>query len=71
MTDQHGQRRTLEDFRGKAVMLYLGFVQCPDVCPTALARAVEGAHRLRIVHKHKQSADDYAHDIAWLLREGA
>ncbi len=52
-------------------MLYLGFVQCPDVCPTALARAVEGAHRLRIVHKHKQSADDYAHDIAWLLREGA
>lgn len=152
LTDQHGQRRTLEDFRGKVVMLYFGFVQCPDVCPTALARAVEVMQRLgpdagrvqllfvtvdperdtpallrdymaafhpsflgltgtpeeiaaaarefkvyyakvptgsgytmdhsaqtylidvqgrlRIVLKHEQTADDYAHDIAWLLREG-
>lgn len=134
-------------------MLYFGFVQCPDVCPTALARAVEvmqrlgpdagrvqllfvtvdperdtpallrdymaafhpsflgltgtpeeiaaaarefkvyyakvptgsgytmdhsaqtylidAQGRLRIVLKHEQTADDYAHDIAWLLREGA
>ncbi|MGQ9723790.1 MAG: SCO family protein [Tepidimonas sp.] len=46
LTDQNGQRRTLEDFRGKVVMLYFGFVQCPDVCPTALARAVEVMQRL-------------------------
>ena len=39
LLDAHGQRRTLDDFRGKVVMLYFGFVQCPDVCPTALARA--------------------------------
>ncbi|MCX7693196.1 SCO family protein [Tepidimonas taiwanensis] len=151
LTDQHGQVRTLDDFRGRVVMLYFGFVQCPDVCPTALARAVEvmqrlgpdgtrvqllfvtvdperdtpallreylaafdpgfigltgtpediaraaqefkvyyakvptgsgytmdhsaqtylidPAGRLRIVLKHEQSADDYAHDIALLLRE--
>ncbi|TSE21387.1 SCO1 protein [Tepidimonas alkaliphilus] len=153
LTDQHGQRRTLQDFRGKVVMLYFGFVQCPDVCPTALARTVEVMQRLgpdaqrvqllfvtvdperdtpellreylaafhpsflgltgtpqeiaaaarefkvyyakvptgsgytmdhsaqtylidpqgrlRIVLKHEQTADDYAHDIAWLLRESA
>jgi protein SCO1/2 len=39
LLDAHGQRRTLEEFRGKVVMLYFGFVQCPDVCPTALGRA--------------------------------
>jgi protein SCO1 len=39
LTDFHGQARSLADFRGKVVMLYFGFVQCPDVCPTALTRA--------------------------------
>jgi protein SCO1/2 len=46
LTDQFGQRRTFADFRGQVVMLYFGFVQCPDVCPTALARAVEVMQRL-------------------------
>lgn len=41
LTDVDGRERTLADFKGRAVMLYFGFVQCPDVCPTALARAVE------------------------------
>lgn len=41
LTDQNGQRRSLKDFSGKVVMLYFGFVQCPDVCPTALNRASE------------------------------
>ena len=153
LTDQFGQRRSLADFRGRVVMLYFGFVQCPDVCPTALARAVEVMQRLgpdadrvqllfvtvdperdtpellreylaafdprflgltgtpeeiaaaarefkvyyakvptgssytmdhsaqtylidpqgrlRIVLKHEQSAEDYAHDVAALLREAA
>ncbi|NMG04984.1 redoxin domain-containing protein [Azoarcus taiwanensis] len=41
LVDSHGQLRTLEDFRGEVVMIYFGFIQCPDVCPTALMRAVE------------------------------
>ena len=41
LTDHNQQERTLADFKGKVVMLYFGFVQCPDVCPTALSRAVE------------------------------
>jgi protein SCO1/2 len=40
LTDMNGQPRTLADFHGQVVMLYFGFVQCPDVCPTALHRAV-------------------------------
>ena len=41
LTDFNGVPRTLADYRGKAVMLYFGFVQCPDVCPTALTRAAQ------------------------------
>jgi protein SCO1/2 len=37
LTDQHGQTRTLGDFRGKVLVIFFGFTQCPDVCPTTLA----------------------------------
>ena len=36
LTDHHGKARRLEDFRGKAVVLFFGFTQCPDICPTTL-----------------------------------
>lgn len=41
LTDMNGQPRALTNFAGQVVMLYFGFVQCPDVCPTALNRAVQ------------------------------
>jgi protein SCO1/2 len=41
LPDIEGRERSLADFKGKAVMVFFGFTQCPDVCPTALARAVE------------------------------
>lgn len=41
LTDPDGHERTVADFKGKAVMLFFGFTQCPDVCPTALVRAAE------------------------------
>jgi protein SCO1/2 len=37
LTDHHGVERTLADFQGKAVILFFGFTQCPDVCPTTLS----------------------------------
>ena len=46
LTDFNGQTRTLADFKGRVVMLYFGFVQCPDVCPTALTRAAAVMERL-------------------------
>ena len=36
LTDHHGQPRRLGDFKGKAVVLFFGYTQCPDVCPTTL-----------------------------------
>ena len=44
--DVDGQLRTLADFRGDVVLLFFGFTQCPDVCPTTLARAADVVARL-------------------------
>ena len=37
LTDHHGKNVRLADFRGKAVVLFFGYTQCPDVCPTTLS----------------------------------
>jgi protein SCO1/2 len=36
LTDHTGKPRTLADFRGKVVVLFFGYTQCPDVCPTTM-----------------------------------
>ena len=46
LTDHHGKPRRLEDFRGKAVVLFFGFTQCPDICPTALAEMARAMQTL-------------------------
>jgi len=37
LVDHTGKPRRLTDFKGKAVVLFFGYTQCPDVCPTTLA----------------------------------
>ena len=37
LTDHNGKARTLADFKGKAVVVFFGYTQCPDVCPTTMA----------------------------------
>jgi protein SCO1/2 len=46
LSDQDGQERTLKDFAGKAVVVFFGFTQCPDVCPTALQEIAEAKRLL-------------------------
>lgn len=41
LTDHDGRIRTLADFRGKAVVLFFGYLQCPNFCPVTLARLAE------------------------------
>lgn len=36
LTDHNGKFRTLADFKGKAVVIFFGYTQCPDVCPTTM-----------------------------------
>ncbi len=41
LTDQNGQLRTLKDFAGKTVVVFFGFTQCPDACPTTMAELAQ------------------------------
>jgi protein SCO1 len=41
LTDHAGQPRTLADFKGKVVVVFFGYTQCPDVCPTTMAELAE------------------------------
>jgi protein SCO1/2 len=52
LTDHTGRRRTLTDFKGKVVLLFFGYTNCPGPCPTALAEMAQvvkqvGADRLQ------------------------
>ena len=46
LTDPAGRTRSLADYRGKAVALFFGYTQCPDVCPTTLAALAEATRAL-------------------------
>jgi protein SCO1/2 len=46
LRDPAGKERTLADFRGKAVVVFFGYTQCPDVCPTTLAALAEAMKKL-------------------------
>ena len=41
LADQNGQTRTIKDFAGKVVVVFFGYTQCPDVCPTTLQELLE------------------------------
>lgn len=46
LADHTGKPRRLEDWRGKAVVLFFGFTHCPDVCPTTLADIAQAVKEL-------------------------
>lgn len=54
LTDHESKNRTLNDFKGKIVLLFFGFTHCPDVCPTTLARLSEVIRSLNEDGKHVQ-----------------
>ena len=41
LKDHTGQERKLTDFKGKVVVVFFGYTQCPDVCPTTMTELVE------------------------------
>ncbi len=41
LTDHNGKVRHLSDFAGKVVVLFFGYTQCPDVCPTTMTELAE------------------------------
>jgi protein SCO1/2 len=41
LTDHNGRSRSLKDFRGNLVVVFFGYTQCPDVCPTTMSELAE------------------------------
>ena len=41
LTDHNGKVRHLSDFAGKVVVMFFGYTQCPDVCPTTMTELAE------------------------------
>jgi protein SCO1 len=46
LPDASGSPRDLKEFQGKVVVLFFGYTQCPDVCPTTMAELAEVRRRL-------------------------
>ncbi len=46
LTDHHGAKRRLVDFKGKVVVIFFGFTHCPDVCPTTLAEMAKAMKQI-------------------------
>jgi protein SCO1 len=46
LTDHNGKPQTLADFRGKVVVMFFGYTQCPDVCPTTLSDLTAALQKL-------------------------
>lgn len=41
LPDETGDIRTSEEFRGKHLLVFFGFTNCPDVCPTTMMDVAE------------------------------
>jgi len=41
LTDHTGRQRSLADFKGRVLVVFFGYTQCPDVCPSTLLRMKE------------------------------
>ena len=41
LPDTEGRMRSIKEFQGKAVVVFFGYTQCPDVCPTTLTEIAE------------------------------
>jgi protein SCO1/2 len=56
LPDVDGHERTLADYRGKVVLVFFGYTQCPDACPTTMAELAQvkqllgaGAGRVQVI----------------------
>jgi protein SCO1 len=46
LTDFNGRPRSLADYRGRVVVIFFGFIHCPDACPTELFKLAQVMKRL-------------------------
>lgn len=48
LPDTEGRLRTMKDFKGKLVVVFFGFTQCPDFCPATMTELAEVKRQLGV-----------------------
>ena len=72
LADHSGAIRTLADFKGKAVVIFFGYTNCPDACPTTMANIAAAMRRLGDDAKRVQVlfvTIDPEHDTPELIKQ--
>lgn len=72
LTDHNGKIRSLNDFKGKVVVLFFGYTNCPDVCPSTMGKLASAIKKLGEDAKHVQVlfvSVDPEHDTSTLLKQ--
>ena len=64
LTDHTGKARSLADFHGKAVVIFFGYTQCPDYCPTTMSELAAAMTKLDRVNK---IAGSMANTLRWII----
>lgn len=55
LIDQHGAARTDADFRGSYMLIYFGFTNCPDLCPTTLLKMTDAIEEVAVLSPVKSA----------------
>lgn len=76
LPDSSGKLRDSEEFRGRWLLVFFGFTNCPDVCPTTLAEAAQvlddlgpQAASVRRCCANRQEADLPLSRVTFILRQ--
>ena len=72
LTDHNGKIRSLNDFKGKVVVLFFGYTNCPDVCPSTMGKLASAIKELGKDAKYVQVlfvSVDPEHDTSTLLKQ--
>lgn len=72
LTDHNGKIRSLSDFKGKVVVLFFGYTNCPDVCPSTMGKLASAIKELGKDAKYVQVlfvSVDPEHDTSTLLKQ--
>ncbi len=72
LTDHNGSIRSLNDFKGKVVVLFFGYTNCPDICPITMGKLAVAMKKLGKDAKRVQVlfvSIDPEHDTPALLKQ--
>ena len=72
LTDHNGRIRSLNDFKGKVVVVFFGYTNCPDICPITMGKLAVAMKKLGKDAKRVQVlfvSIDPEHDTPALLKQ--